>query len=189
MHLPDNDVQSFDSLINFIYRNNLPTFPSDKYPGTDEGVDSYIYSILIPLLSMAEKFCLDALANKVMYAIQDIQSKYRQIFDADVLRNIYEGTGESSKLRMYVTLCFLNYFVFESDNSVEEEEERKDLRELASAVPDFAADFVELLGKHVKVLRRSIPADPQRRDDEEGFGQCYFHIHRKGEKCHLDKAK
>jgi hypothetical protein len=62
-----------------------------------------------------------------------------------------------------------------------------DYTRLASDLPEFAQDYVALLRKHRDQLRDCDPSDPQIRNVEKGFGRCYFHTHRKGEKCHLEK--
>jgi hypothetical protein len=185
MYLLEEDVTDFDALVNYIYRDTLPMFPCEISAKTVPPVNDYLNLCLLPLFLMAERFCLETLANKVMDAIQDVQLKQGIIFGRKILRCIYGRTREDSKLRSYAAICIVrNLMVIGGENN---EKSRKTLSEFAAATPDFASDFVYLLGKHAQAFRKKPAADPQVRNEEKGFGKCYFHTHKKGEKCHLDE--
>jgi hypothetical protein len=183
MYLPEDDIEAFDSFVNFIYRNTLPKFVKDEDPPTEDAIDEYGCEKLAPLFYLAEKYCMNELANKVMDAIQDHGLKYEVMPGEADMRTFYENTRHKSKLRLYGTLCVL-YETLLQDGDYTEEYVR-----LANTFPDFAADYFMLHRKHRELLSIGNVADPRIRNDEEGFGKCYFHTHGKGEKCHLDEEE
>jgi len=56
------------------------------------------------LFYLAEKICVNELANKVMGRIQDTHLKRNRICTALGLKKDYSNTHENSKLRLYGTL-------------------------------------------------------------------------------------
>jgi hypothetical protein len=171
MYLPEDDSETFDSFIDFIYRGTTPKF----IKGED-----------LPLFFLAEKFCINELANKMMDTIQDIQLEHERVPGRTMMKQIYNNTRDKSKLRLYGTLCALHQTM--TDGPGEDwSSEVTDYTRLASDLPEFAEDYVALLRKHRDQLHYLHPSDPQIRNDEKGFGRCFLHTHRKGEKCHLEE--
>jgi hypothetical protein len=107
MYLPEDDSETFDSFIDFVYRGTLPKFVADEDPPTEDTVDAYTMGKLAPLFYLAEKYCMNKLANKVMDAIQDHQLDHERLPGETMMKQIYNNTRGKSKLRLYGTLCAL----------------------------------------------------------------------------------
>jgi BTB/POZ domain len=184
MHLPEDDSTAFDLFINYVYQDQLPPFPIDKFPATPIDDDDYIERALFPLFCLAEKFCMNVLANRVMDAIQDIQNEYEALSSLDLMRKAYTKTHSNSKIRIYCVLTSL-YLVARGTPSVNKQHVME-VADLARSLPDFAYDFVKYQWTYRKELSRKETADVQIRDDVGGFGRCFLHMHAKEEVCHLD---
>jgi BTB/POZ domain len=185
MYLPDDEVKGFEGIVNFIYRDSLPPFRVTN--GPDDGRESHRFELdtLYPLFCLAEKYCMNELANRTMDAVQDFGWERDLIPGSKSLEFIYNNTHDESKLRLYGTLTRLYRRALD-------EERKKDVDKLAALarqLPDFAADYVTLQFEHRARLRHGSVADPQIRGGPKGFGRCFFHTHAKGEICHLEEAE
>jgi hypothetical protein len=110
MYLPEDDPTPFGHLVNYFYRDALPQFPCNQYPGNPEGCGNYVVRILCALFFLAEKLCMNELSNKTLDTIQDLFKEYHRTFDGEEIRSIYSSTHQKSKLRMYVALKYLSSF-------------------------------------------------------------------------------
>ena len=179
MYLPNEDINVFDTFITYLYQDRLPQFLSTA--GTDETY--FEAEKLYPLFVLAERFCMNDLANEVMDAIQDFGYQHNTIPGLSSISYIYKNTHETSKLRIYCVLMRL-YDLHTSTGA----KHSNDTADLASTLPDFAGDFIRLQCKYKDRFQKGQLADAQVRDAKKGFGQCFFHTHAKGETCHLKSA-
>ncbi|KAG4437856.1 hypothetical protein IFR05_006658 [Cadophora sp. M221] len=136
MYLPEDDVDALDSLIVYVYQDLLPGFPSLKYPDSDLEYGGYLEKIIYPLFALAEKLCLNELANRVMDLIQDTGMKYNCIPGSQAeggIYLIYAITPADSKLRVYsVLMQIFNHHGLDTKTAEEEDAEMgKNLAELA----------------------------------------------------------
>lgn len=177
MYLPDEDIDAFDSFITYLYQDRLPRFLSTAGPDENDFEAEKLYPLFVP----AEKFCMNELANKVMDAIQDSGHQHETIPGPPSIGCIYKNTHETSKLRIYCVLMRL-YDLHASTDA----EQSNETADLASDLPEFASDLIKLQFKYKHRFQKGNVADAQVRDDQEGFGRCFFHTHAKGETCHLD---
>ncbi len=188
IHLVEEDPEMFDLLINYFYHDSLPAFPSEEFSDDQDGCDEYV-DYLWTLFYVAEKFCIDELANRIMDGIQDIQDHFGVIPSASSIKRIYKFTHESSRSRVYTVLTqFMHLANIEEDpGDFNLSNEVANIAKMVKEVPEFGADWVTLQSKyHTRFwgMKESDIADPQKRD-ETGFGQCFFHFHRNGQPCHL----
>ncbi|KAH9215359.1 hypothetical protein DL95DRAFT_408542 [Leptodontidium sp. 2 PMI_412] len=185
MYLPEDDADAFDSMIVYIYQNLLPVFPNLE-------CDEYLETILYPLFALAEKLCLNELANRVMDLIQDTGLNSSLVPGNEPGGGnymIYTLTPVGSKLRVYSVLMQVYIQHASTTETVEEADAEmgKELAELARHHPDFATDYIKLMWKYrARFQKVNPPADAQVRNSEKGFGRCFFHTHHKDEVCHLD---
>ncbi|TVY15177.1 hypothetical protein LARI1_G007255 [Lachnellula arida] len=192
MHLPEDDPEAFSALVVWIYRDQLPLFPSERFTDDRDGCERYI-DILLPFFLLAEKLCINALANQIMDRIQDVQLKHDSLFSCSQLEDIYANTHRGSKVRTYGVLNEIRRsLVPESEYDANEEDENseekflEELLKLQESQTDIGRDFILL---HMQYGHRFHPgndrADAQIRDSKTGFGRCFFHTHAKSEVCHL----
>ncbi|TVY32187.1 hypothetical protein LOCC1_G008823 [Lachnellula occidentalis] len=198
MHLPEDDPQAFSAVVAWMYRDQLPLFPTEQFKDDIVGCDMYI-NLLLPLFQLAEKLCINTLANQVMDRFQDVHFKHSCIFDPTQLENIYAHCHGGSKLRTYGVLMVIRrgsggHDDPDGDDEGNENEADNDddevflggLLELQESQPDFGRDFITLQMKYgYRFQMKYGCTDAQIRDSETGFGQCFFHTHAKSEVCHL----
>jgi hypothetical protein len=103
MYLPDDNAGIFDMFLNYIYKDCLSSFPSKKFADIVKGVDRYTEEVS-KLFYLAEKFCINDLANRVMDQVQDVHASRERIPGPDDVENVYKNTHETSKLRRYCTM-------------------------------------------------------------------------------------
>lgn len=201
MYFPEDDPEIFDLMIDYIYRNKLPSFqtsqPSIKQDKKgavkksnedkrgqkelEEEEEDEHYERLLRLFCFAEKFCLNHLANRTMDALQDFNVKLNTIPNAESIQIIYEGTHEKSKLR-YFAAIFAGWHSSRWASIHEDADER--MLELGRIQPDFALDYLRFNLKFGPKLA-AVGFDPRRRSLKWGLEPCFFHTHAEGETCHL----
>ncbi|KAL2072709.1 hypothetical protein VTL71DRAFT_12052 [Oculimacula yallundae] len=187
MYLPEDSADAFDSLINYLYQDCLPAFPNQKHRDNAMDVSNFSADILYSLFALAEKFCINRLANRVMDRLQDLHDEYDVIPDLVESKKAYSITSPTSKLRSYSILTLLH-------NNLYVGAKEKDwfdvhsVRRLVTDCPEFAVDYLLLHAEHKQRFNSEGLIDLQSRDDEEGLGRCFFHTHGRGERCHLDPS-
>ncbi|KAH7363923.1 hypothetical protein BKA65DRAFT_472291 [Rhexocercosporidium sp. MPI-PUGE-AT-0058] len=183
MNLPEDDPNAFDFLVVWIYQDRLPKFPSGKFSDDIKGCEKYTI-VLEDLFFLSEKICLNELCNKIMDAKQDADNISSCIPSPMGIQYVYKNTSKGSKIRLY---CAAASF-YDGSLIADRKEDIQDYKEAAIAVPEYGADCLEFHLKH----RLEIVAGGRWRLDfqsgtgKRGIGQCFFHIHGKGEICHLD---
>lgn len=188
MHLPEDDSDAVDMLVNYVYRNQLPPFSPGESDTDLEESEGYVDK-LYQLVFLAEKLCMNELANMAMDQIQDIQYKTEKTTHNTKFEDIYSRTCTSSKLRLYVTaMVVYNTRTASATLSEKEKEEMEAYAEVVKQIPDFASDLVKFEWRYNYRFEDGVVADAQVRDSETGFGRCFLHTHAEGETCHLDKA-
>ncbi|TVY59229.1 hypothetical protein LCER1_G000216 [Lachnellula cervina] len=192
MYLPEDDPQAFSALVAWIYRDQLPLHPSERFADDDDGFDKYINMLLV-FFTLAEKLCINALANQIMDRIQDVQFQHACIFGGAELEYIYANSHRWSKLRTYGVLMVIRRGSGSEGEEIDEKEGENDVESFREGVlklhesqPDFGRDFIMLQMKYgIRFHPGKDCADPQIRDSKTGFGRCFFHTHAKSEVCHL----
>ncbi|KAE9381259.1 hypothetical protein N431DRAFT_3095 [Stipitochalara longipes BDJ] len=179
MYLPDENTTAFDSFVTYLYQDRIPQYTASA----EVLAGNFERKKLYPLFILAEKYCMNELANMVMDAIQDFAEKYRFTPSASNTRFVYNNTHESSKLRLYCVLAHLARFA----TKPYQEEKALEIADFAGSFGCFARDFVQLQWKHQTGLRKPT-INAQVRNDEDGFGRCVFHTHAEGEVCHLENV-
>ncbi|TVY89015.1 hypothetical protein LAWI1_G007187 [Lachnellula willkommii] len=191
MYMDEEDAGTFDNLINWIYRDQLPSFPSKDFEDSVDGWCEFAGTIMAPLFFMAEKFCINELCNKIMDEFQDGDLRSGVAPDLEEITTAYADTHEKSKLRKYCAMMTIYTVAFMGENSKYRREIVEDglLSELLKSTPDFATDFTILQCTYGFRFRAPKNTDPRRRTGSRSFGQCFFHTHSKGEVCHLGPEK
>ena len=186
IYLPDDDFGAFEVLVNFNHSNRLPELPGPN-PSTTvvdfETVNAFYNSVLFPSYFLAEKLCMNELANRIMDMIQDVQLAQGHAPSVYNVETIYPNTHAERKLRIYCVLMLLQVRALLGCDENHAEWLTKSVRDF----PDFAMDFIRLQGEfHAKFYRSNKAADAQKHNDREGFGRCFLHTHTKREGCHLE---
>jgi len=181
MFLSAEKPEIFDSMVNFIYRDTLPIFPSKEYSDIDHANQKYCTQ-MFHLFALAEKLCINGLANKVMDRIQDVFLLKKILCNHESLGLIYLITHEGSKLRLYASASILTHSTFNL-TGLSRVVMSQNPDQYAS-VPGFTRDFFLFHFKHGNAI--SSGTDYRKREDRKGLGRCYFHTHAKGEICHLE---
>jgi hypothetical protein len=184
MYLLDNDVKAFELFINYIYRDRLPQYLPSSLKA-EETHPHFEMTHLYPFFFLAEKYCINEFKDKVMDALQDFVAQHHTLPSPTSIIWIYNNTHEGSKLRLYSILMGLREQALKQALRDDESEAQKVVY-LASAIPDFAGDYLEAQFKYWAHFRPGGVAEPAFRGDKVGFVRCFFHTHAKGEVCHLE---
>jgi hypothetical protein len=176
MHLPEDDPATFDRIINWLYRDQLPVYlekAEDRHPRS-------FHRSLIDMFLFAEKHCINVLANRAMDLMQDINLKVNTIPDLEEIRHVYSNSHDKSKLRLYVAAAACYLFSFGIDINYQRKLNRSDSK-LAREIPDYGADFIQVQYELEFMLPEKPRVDPRKRSGKNGIDPCYFHTHSNGE--------
>ncbi|KAK0119330.1 hypothetical protein ONS95_008172 [Cadophora gregata] len=193
MYLPEDDADVFDLMVGYIYPDRIPSFSAAKYNQDDNGVSKFSHG-LYTLFALAEKLCMNDLANRLMDEIQDFQYEHSRVPSMTWFCDIYNMTSLRSKLRCYAVLMCLREeytrgYATLCPEDVCPEGDVKDDKEVFESLldthPEFAKDYIALNWKFTGRFNSETIPDARIRNDSEGFGRCFFHTHSNGEECHL----
>jgi hypothetical protein len=168
MYLPEDDPQAFGALVNWMYRDQLPPFPTTQFSDNKTGCDVYIRSLL-PLFQLSEKLCINAVTNQMMDIIQDFHFKQSRIYNCKDLKKIYGNTHQGSKLRDYAVLMILRKTALGTYTDHAKDVALEHLVPLVQSEPEFARNFVE------DKIWGSVPENDRSRL-KEGFWSVFFSI-------------
>lgn len=181
MHLPEDTPTEFTNLVNYIYQDRLPAFPTDEYTPDFKGSQGFTKYQLYPLFFFAEKLCINGLANRVIDTIQDIHLKYNRVLSSARILAIYRATHENSKFRLYSMLSLVRRSITAHDS----ESWCEKMVPLFTEIPDIAFDFATTACRYSSKFAKDQGLDPRVRDDKKVFDRCFFHTHTGKEVCHL----
>jgi hypothetical protein len=139
MYLPEDDPATFDRIINWLYRDQLPVCVErveGRHPIS-------FHRSLIDMFLFAEKYCINVLANRAMDQMQDVHLKENIIPNIEDIKHVYYNSHEKSKLRLYVAAAACYLFSFGIDINHQRKLNRSDSK-LAREIPDYGADFIEI---------------------------------------------
>ena len=193
MYLPEDGADTFDSMIVYIYQDQLPVFPNTTYSQDCSGAQQFALDVLYRLFAFAEKIRMNDLANRVMDKIQDLGMEYWVAPTLPHIRSVYSLTGPGSKLRIYCALMRL-YLVHSSDfddvwtTTADDIENEEQLESFIREHPAFAVDYMKFHWKFSDRFFTEDTPDAQIRSDKDGFGRFFFHTHSESEGCHLDTS-
>jgi hypothetical protein len=176
MYLPEDDSATFDRIVNWLYRDQLPACPEtvkDRYSVS-------FHRSLIDMFLFAEKHCINVLANRVMDLIQDIRLKENTVPNIEEIRRVYSDSYEKSKLRLFVAAAVCYLFSFDNNDKLERISNRRDSK-LAREILDYGADFIEIQYELKFMVMDKPRIDPRKRSGKDGIDPCYFHTHSDGE--------
>lgn len=179
IYLEEDEADTVDCFIVWLYSNNLPAYPSTRFPERDSSAHEVV-NLLVDCFCFAEaKFCTNEFKNGIMDRIQDTEYKHWWGRSESGIAGIYEKTYEKSKLRCYLAVTAA-WTLSQYDCNPEE---RAMYAKLCSDLPDFAMDLLEV--QHT--YRAKSYLDPYGRfgrvKEWEDFETCSFHTHAEGEKC------
>ncbi|TVY40704.1 hypothetical protein LSUB1_G002410 [Lachnellula subtilissima] len=144
MYMEEGHVGAFDDLVNWIYRDQLPSFLSKDFADSIDGWCNFYDTVMEPLFFMAEKFCINELCNKILDKLQDSDLKLR-VMRRGHLMVVYANTHEDSKLRKYYALLFAYAATFGPNVHPEGYSELvESIPDLLKSTPDLAMDFTIL---------------------------------------------
>jgi len=187
MYMKEEHVGAFENLVNWIYRNQLPSFHSRDFPDSIDGWENFGQTVTEPLFFMAEKLCIDEICNKIMDVYQDSHLRLELMLGSEEIMRVYANTHENSKLRKYYTLSIIAHTAY---NKIAYSrlcrEILGNMADLLKSTPDFATDFTILQLTYGYRFRERKEADLFIRTGPQSFGQCFFHTHSKDEVCNLE---
>lgn len=168
---PEDAVESFDVLIEWVYSGVLRSIPSKD--------SAKIYAWDFPnFYYLLDKFCLFELMDQAMDNFRRAESKLNMFWKVKDMQQVYLKARAGSTLRLYTLHCLMYAFTMPIDRPMYEEQTRKrwsdkDILGALQAEGDLAEDFLKLLRNHYgqKVT------DPRIVDD------CIYHCHKICEKC------
>ena len=98
--LPEEDPQTFELFIYWLYHNQLPPLPDPEIMDLAElAVAEWSY---YGLYCLGEKWCINALKNQTIDRIREYHTSRSTTVHPYHIERCYAGTSESSLLRRYV---------------------------------------------------------------------------------------
>jgi hypothetical protein len=179
MHLPEDDPTTFDWIINWLYRDQLPKCPGE---GMEVGSVIKLEKSLIDIFLFAEKYCIEVLGNRVMDILQDFHLGKRTIPYLEHIKYVYSNTCEQSKLRLYLAATTCYCFTFPKEGI--QIESCRSYSKLGREVPEYGADFMEIQYERGFMVKDKPRVDPRKCSGDQAIGPCYFHTHSDGEVRH-----
>jgi hypothetical protein len=179
MELPKDTPDAFNCLISWLYWDKIPSVQKPILPTDAEHCKNFTKSVLYPGYILAEKLCLDEMANEIINVIQDVQYQSQILPDAQDMKLIYENTPENSKLRLYCATAVAFFLSQQADFG-----QAKEFAGLCSTIPDFALDVFQVHQVHGNFIYDvNNPCDPRLRAKTSlqkattKFTACHFHTH------------
>jgi len=188
MELPEDDECAINRFISWVYGGSIPAFEFKIKDREEAHASILIASHILPLVSLANRLCINEFTNQVVDVIQDWLLKERWTFAPQDVPRIYEITSAESPFRLLCAGAVALRLKFQPN--VLEEYTGIELEH-----PEFFKHIVAFQNKHWRQLYVK-DADPRIHvrsglgifADVRGLGnQCLFHTHAEGEICHLEK--
>lgn len=186
MYLPEDKSEVYDDFVSWVYRENLPSIsiPKNTTPLKALELGSPICWRLFDIFCLAEKYCMNELANKCADAIRKVFLDINGGPATCSARIFYPKLKEGSKLRLWIAAMHAKDMVVGA-----EKEKAADYAALCREVDGYAGDLLEMQRLHQRSFVDNTPADPRIVSLVYGsFTRCYFHTHGEGEICHLDQT-
>ncbi len=102
IRLPEHDAESFNALINWLYRDWLPAYTDDVSTLAPPEKQKKCLALLYGVFVLAENYFINDLMNKTMDQLQDFHCVVFVSMAASDIIGLYRQTYEGSKLRVYI---------------------------------------------------------------------------------------
>jgi hypothetical protein len=180
---PEDTEEAFNKFVTWIYTGNftLPNFPTT---GNLEGTNELMDNTLIPTFVLADKLCANELMNKAMDSFADFFEKRGILPSIGSSHVIFQQLGTQSKLRQYIAGVFAYVAVISTTSDFQRAkfdlhvqtfvEVFKDEPELFQSAFDWQRSYGDKFRAGLCFSSLS-----------KELGRCFFHVHGKGEVCHL----
>jgi tRNA(Met) C34 N-acetyltransferase TmcA len=109
MDLPEDDAGTFGSFVTWIYSARVPEFEYVGSAGPFENPSAVVgmYTAqVIPLISLANKLCVQDYTNQLIDRIQQLHQSTAIAFDPQHVKMIYDTTSDKSKFRDFCAASF-----------------------------------------------------------------------------------
>lgn len=184
INLPEDDAETFTTLLDYIYRNKIPTIdcfcPTPKCQDLNE---TKIYQ-LCDLYTTAEKYCMEELMDITIDSIISGLMLLRGRLVTVHVVDIYQRTHEHSKLR---ELCagLLCWATLKGTFNTSKDE----LMTLSDQSPDIFGDALNFQESYGSLMAKGL-AIPDVRNvfDTPDWDACNLHVHGPKKMCYLQKG-
>lgn len=175
MYLPEDQPEAVSSLVDYLYRGALPTGD----PKEDSG-----YRKLPELYFLAEKLCMNALADKCCDLIRVRCRAKKRMPGPLPIRRVYLNTCDGSKLRIFcasIIACSM------AKGTISSVKRLRSYLSLNDGCQNFFVDLFKWQLDHGKAVSEELSKNQNMSESElvELFGPCKFHSHGKDKKCYL----
>lgn len=175
MDLPEDDPDAFNVFVDWLYRSTVPDVKDDVQ------LRAHFH-----LYMLAEKLCLNELANKTMDQIKNNKADASKQIELILGMNkqIYDNSSGDMSLRPYVVHSLL-YLLTERQTDSQghyhphfADQDLSRVWKVCHGCEEFFKDFVVHFKSFSHKFGFPKPSSPK-------LDQCFFHRHAEGETCHL----
>ncbi|KAG9242334.1 hypothetical protein BJ878DRAFT_482108 [Calycina marina] len=166
--LPEDDPNTFEVFVGWIYRGTIEV-PNTT---TREKFNSRVGSLKL-LFFFAEKYSLVPIMDRAMNMLIEHQNATHTLFTCDSMRNVYQTTRQTSRLRLYASRTFAYVMMHFGDGERGDNWATNELQQLAVDEPDIMLNAMMALRKH-----DGLPIDHPRKAPK-----CDYHQHGPKEPC------
>ena len=157
--LPDENVESFELLVAWMYGASLKSIPSED-----------AFTAYLCLVILARKLCLEHLQNEAMDHILRFYRTSLSTMKVETIRWIYENTLVGDPLRRLTIRC-ASWTAMINETDISESDDRYLLEEGGEIAVDFASTLADYC--------YSTKWDPDyiENADPRGLPNCFYHKH------------
>jgi hypothetical protein len=171
---PDDDVQAFDILIQWVYSGIVPPFKWIPDPDAGEGCWESSWSLLKTYLLM-DKFCLFTVGDQLLTNFLIELARQHIVSDFDMIDDIYEQAPEDSPLRKFALYSFYHTMnVLSKNDTAKSAWKMEEVKGGLMKNGDLLLDYLKLSQQHD--IRDPIEAPTH-------MPICTFHRHTDDEPC------
>jgi hypothetical protein len=166
MNLPEDDPDVFDHFLDWLNDDTAPILSFPKY-SKDELGSKNISVQFCKAFFWAEKYCINAFANKIIDDMQDIQHIRGNGFRLSCIQLIYKNTYQSSKLRLHAAATVALWLAAGHIS----EESKTYIMARARKNADFGADILKIyddFGKRLYEFTSILKSKPKVADQRRG---------------------
>jgi len=179
---PEDTEEAFAKFVTWLYTGNfiLPNSPTIK---RSEEEAEFTGQHLIPTFILADKLCVNELMNKVMDSFADFYKVRQLIPNAITTHNNFQQLGAQSKLCQYTAggVARLTFVAMSGHDKTKDH--IQNYIDVCEANPEFFQVVFEWQHKYGDKFRAGRNFHALSKE----LGRCFFHVHAKGEICHLQK--
>jgi hypothetical protein len=180
---PEDTEEAFNKFLTWLYTGNiaLPSFPTTGNLRRSFEQADVVNEHLIPAIVLGDKLCANEFMNKAMDSFADFYEVHHLIPSAVTTHNVFQQLGAQSKLCQNTAGKFSAFVTMTGHDRTKGH--IQNYMDVCKDNPEFFQAVFEWQHKYGDKFRAGMNFHTLSKE----LGRCFFHVHAKGEICHLEK--